>query len=56
MKDYIKERFTMMYRANKKVIVLGLIVVVLGLWVNSMLGCESDIPVENEQVVTDYRE
>ena len=46
----------MMYGVNKKLVVLGLIVVVLGLWVNSMLGCQCDIPVENEQVVVEYTE
>ena len=35
----------MMDKANGKIVVLGLIVVVLALWVNSMLGCGDDVPV-----------
>lgn len=46
----------MMYGANKKLIVLGLVVVALGLWANSMLGYQGDIPVENEQMVVEYTE
>lgn len=46
----------MMDRVNGKIVVLGLIIVVLGLWVNSMLGYQGDIPVENEQVVVEYTE
>lgn len=45
----------MMYGVNKKLVVFGLIVVVLGLCVNAMLGCDSDIPVVYEdEVVVDY--
>ena len=36
---------------NKKLVLLGIIIVVLGLWVNSELGYEGDIPVENEDPI-----
>lgn len=41
---------------NKKLVLLGIVIIVLGLWANSMLGYEGDIPVENNDPVVVYTE
>ena len=38
-----------MFGPNKKVIVLGLIIVALGLWINSTLGYQEDFPVSYDE-------
>lgn len=46
----------MLDKMNGKIVILGLVIVVLGLWVNALLGCENDIPVENDTYVVEYTE
>lgn len=38
-------------RTNKKLVVLGLAIVVLGLWINSMLGYQGDYPTAYEESI-----
>lgn len=40
-----------MRTSNKKIIFLGLAIVVLGLWINSMLGYQGDFPTGYEESI-----
>ena len=44
-----------MRKINKKIIFLGLIIVVLGLWINSTLGYQGDFPESYDELIV-YRD